>query len=143
MTGCSKPSVSSNKWNLEKKMIEENGKAKQIRMITEKGAFGHPGYMVIVKMLVEDDEEGNPQCVAKPFAVTVGTDEEQLDAIKAMKEKVIVDPAFHAFTVLKFIEETRPLEEPDEKTKIHIPTSIQTKRFSGGGNRSKYTPDGN
>jgi len=122
--------------------MEQNGKPKPIRVITEKGAFGHPGYMVVVKMLIEDTPDGKPQCIANPFTVTVGTDEEQLKAIKTMKEKAIVEPAFHAFTVLKFVEETRPLEEPDEKTKIHVPTSIQTKRYSGGGNRSKFQPDG-
>jgi len=123
-------------------MTEENGKAKQIRMITEKGAFGHPGYMAIVRMK-NPCEEGEKQTVeVQSFAVTVGTDEEQLRAVEAMRQKVIVEPAFVSFTILQFIEETRPLEEPDEKTKIHVPTSIQTKRFSGGGNRSKYTPDG-
>ena len=124
-------------------MSEENGEAKKIRMITEKGAFGHPGYMAIVRMK-NPCKEGETQTVeVHSFAVTVGTDKEQLEACEAMKKKVIVEPAFVSFTLLKFIEETRPLEEPDEKTKIHVPTSIQTKRYSGGGNRSKFMPDGN
>jgi len=123
-------------------MTEENGKPKPIRVITEKGAFGHPGHMAVVRMRVQDTPDGKPQCVVKSFAVTVGTDEEQLEACEAMKKKVIVEPAFQSFTLLKFIEETRPLEEPDEKTKIHVPTSIQKRRYGGGGNRSKFMPDG-
>ena len=66
-------------------MTEENGKAKQIRMITEKGAFGHPGYMAIVRMK-NPCEEGEKQTVeVQSFAVTVGTDEEQLRAVEAMR----------------------------------------------------------
>jgi len=108
---------------------------KPIRVITEPGAFGQPGYMIIVRK--KDGDAANVQS----FAVLHGDDEEQLKTIAEAKKEAILDPDFLSFTTLKFIEETRPLEEPEPV--IHKPTTGQILRFSGGKNRSKYTPGEN
>lgn len=74
------------------------------------------------------------------FVIVRGSEEEQLQAVAEAKANQIVDPLFVSFTVLKFVSETRKLEEPEaaDKSKIVIPTSREVRKFS----RSKYQPGG-
>lgn len=113
----------------------ENQEPKPIRVITEPGAFGQPGYMVIIRT-----KQGNAAKVDS-FAVLAGEDEEQLATIADFKKKAITDPDFLSFTTLRFIEETRPLEEPEAI--IHKPTDEDVLRVSGSKRRSKYSPGEN
>lgn len=104
-------------------------------MITEDGAFGHPGYMVIVRYWPDEKaKEKQSKLSVESFVVVKGSDEEQLKAIEEMKSQWVVNPLFASFTILRFVSETRPLEEPQPL--IHIPTQRDTRRFG----RSKYDP---
>lgn len=109
-----------------------NGGGRKIRMITEPGAFGQPGFMIVIRHRKEDDSK---VVDVQSYAVLAGNRDEQLQRIEEFKKIEIVKPSLVSFTVLEFIEETRPLEEP-EPTKIVRPTVRDVRHF----NRSKYDP---
>jgi hypothetical protein len=115
---------------------DTNGAGKKVRLITEPGAFGKAGYTVIVRRF---ENHKRKKIRVDSYVVVAGDDEQQLAEIEKLKAQVITDPLFAAFTILKFVSETRPLQEPeDEGSKIIRPSFTDTKRFG----RSKYLPDG-
>jgi hypothetical protein len=115
---------------------ETNGAGKKIRLITEPGAFGKPGYTVIVRRF---ENHKRKKINVDSYVVVAGDDEQQLAEIEKLKAQVITDPLFAAFTILKFVSETRPLQESeDEGPKIIRPSFRDVRRHG----RSKYNPDG-
>lgn len=111
---------------------------KPVRVITEPGAFGKPAHMIIVRRFRSKAEKAKGKkgrLEVESFIVMGATKEMRLEQIEAFKKKHIPDPLFVSFTVLKFVEETRPLEEA-EPSKIVMPSPSDTRRFG----RSKYMP---
>ena len=103
---------------------------KPIRVITEPGAFGAPALMVVIRTRKDDAAQ------VESFIIREGTDEEMMEKARELKKQAIARSDFLSVTILRFIEETRPLEEPDDE-KIIRPNFEQVKHV----HRSKYTPN--
>jgi hypothetical protein len=117
---------------------KSNGSGRKVRLITEPGAFGRDGHMVILRRWVDAGAKAKKKKInVESFVVAAGSTDEQLQEIERMKETWVTDPLFCSLTILRFVSETRVLAEPkEEKSKIVIPTASDVRRF----NRSKYSP---
>jgi len=106
--------------------------AKPLRFITEKGAFGPPGLMAIYRKWIPEKERSEAkQLTVESFVAIEGKRDDQMSEILKLKIKCQADPLFCSFTILEFVEETRPLLEPEPD--IAMPSNAQVRKFGKPG----------
>ena len=95
----------------------DNGEGKPINLITEKGAFGVPGLMCIVRNWIPKAErKGKETLSVESFIIVpqgpvkeVEFDElkkAQMNEARKLKAQKVEHPLFCSFSIFEFIEET-------------------------------------